>query len=103
MKLSPLTPEEDRIRRTVSSLARYRGLKGVDLARLTGLHTMSISSRLNGKAAFSATDIFRFAEALDVPPAVLLMEANQALRWVLDFPAVGANSTCISPTFADAA
>lgn len=91
MKLYPLTPEEDSVRKTVLALAAHRGISNADLARATGLIPQTVGTRLHGKTAFGVTDIFCFADALNVEPHVLLLEPDDAVRWAYDHDPVQSN------------
>lgn len=70
------------MRGNVRFLKALRGASDADLARQGGFSSRQvISARLSGRTEISTEDIARLAAALRVEPHVLLMGADEALRW----------------------
>ena len=78
---------EERIRGNVRVLKSLRGASDAQLAKAGGFTSRQvISARLAGRTEISSEDIARLAAALRVEPHVLLMGAEDALRWTTDHP-----------------
>ena len=73
-----------RTRATVQALKGYRTMKDQDIAGITGWTRQKVQSYVSGPTKFTAEALAAFAVALQVPDYVLLMDKDDALRWVLD-------------------
>lgn len=63
---------------------RYRDLSVAGLAGHLGMTRATVNNYTSGKSRLNVEMIEGLAEALQVEPAVLLMEPDDAIRWVLD-------------------
>lgn len=73
-----------RTRATVQALKGYRTMKDQDIGEIVGWTRQKVQSYVSGPTKFTAEALAAFAVALRVPDHVLLMEKDDALRWVLD-------------------
>lgn len=75
----------ERTRRTIRQLRDYRGLRtDGQLAAQMGMGRTMVNNLAIGRVKLTIETIAAFAAALDVPDYVLSMEADDALRWVMD-------------------
>lgn len=75
-----------RTRATVKALKGYRGVTDKQIADTAGWTRQKVNSYVTGPTKFTDEALAVFAYALGVPEFVLLMEKDEALRWVLDHP-----------------
>lgn len=75
-----------RTRSTIQALKGYRDLRDQDIAEAVGWSRQKVQSYVNGPTKFTAEALAAFGFVLDVPEHVLLMNRDDALRWVLDHP-----------------
>lgn len=73
-----------RTRRTIGRLKGYRELTDGQIAAALGMSRSKVQSYTGGPTKVTAEMLAAFAAVLDVPDYVLAMEADDALRWVLD-------------------
>ncbi len=66
------------------TLKGYRELNDQDIAKAIGWTRQKVQSYVGGPTKFTTEAISAFAFALNVPDHVLLMEKDDALRWLLD-------------------
>jgi transcriptional regulator with XRE-family HTH domain len=69
---------------TLDALKRHRGLSDSEIAERAGTSRNVVEQRRRCVTALDADDLERYALALDVEPFVLLLDVNEALRWVLE-------------------
>jgi transcriptional regulator with XRE-family HTH domain len=65
-------------------LKRYRRMTDNELAAAIKRSRSSVQGYVAGTNQLTIGIMYDFARALDVDPAVFLMEPNDALRWVID-------------------
>ena len=70
--------------RTLGALRRHLGWTVKELADRAGMSRSSIDDRLHGRVTIDTDDIEALATAFGVPASVLLLDAGDAIRWVLD-------------------
>lgn len=88
-----------RTRGTVQALKGYRTMKDQDIAEVVGWTRQKVQSYVSGPTKFTAEALAAFAVALQVPDHVLLMQKDDALRWVLDHSPNGTtDGERVSPT-----
>lgn len=76
----------ERTRATVKALKGYRGITDQDIAKLLGWTRQKVQSYVAGPTRFTDEALVAFGYALEVPGYVLMLEKDDALRWVLDHP-----------------
>jgi transcriptional regulator with XRE-family HTH domain len=99
----PLSPAQERARRTFTAIRQLRGYTHQQVAELAGVSRGFVESKSCGNAAIDVKDIELLAQALDVSEHVFLMEPAEAKMVVAraDFEreparkAVGADSPTI--------
>ncbi|MFP5376921.1 MAG: helix-turn-helix transcriptional regulator [Acidimicrobiia bacterium] len=71
---------------TIDALRRHCGLTTKALAQMASIKRSTLHGRIAGSDA-TASELDRLARVFNVPIAVLFLERDVALRWVLDHPA----------------
>lgn len=69
---------------TVNALRRLRGYSDAKLGERAGMSRSQVEARRAGRATIDVNDLEALAAGLDVPTPVLLMDAPDAIRWILD-------------------
>lgn len=75
---------ERRTRQTIKKVMGYRGLNDTSLAELVRMSRSTVQSYTGGPTQITAKVLAKFAEVLDVDDYVLMMQPDDAMRWVLD-------------------
>ena len=70
--------------RTLDALRRHYRWSDRELGERAGYSRNKVEERRNGVTAIDADDLTRFSVAFGVPILVLVMDADEAVRWVLD-------------------
>lgn len=84
---NPMTTDEKLYAEILDALRRYRGLTISELARRLDMTRQTVSQKVLGDARITLHEVKTFAAALEVDPAVFLLDsADDAVRWVLDHP-----------------
>lgn len=73
-----------RIPATLVMLKKYRQLTDRAIGQMAGVSGQKIGSHCRGRGHVTERDLAMFAQIFDVPEYVLLLEPDEALRWVLD-------------------
>lgn len=76
----------ERTRSTIKALKGYRGLTDQDIADRIGWGRSRVQSYVAGPTKLTDEALTAFGFALEVPGYVLMLEKDDALRWVLDHP-----------------
>ena len=76
---------------TIQALMRHRGYKDREMAERSGIERATFNTYKNARRKFGLDELEAIAKALDVPASVLLMQEEEAVRWVLDH---APNSKC---------
>ena len=72
--------------RSVAAIVNHLRIRQQQLAVVLGLDNQRVSERLNGRRRIQGWEMDAFAIILEVPPAVLRMAPDEAVRWVIDNP-----------------
>ena len=57
--------------------AARQGIGTADLAEKTGLAYKTVSRKTNGRTGITVDELFKFADALDVPASTLIARADE--------------------------
>lgn len=74
----------DNIPRTVVALRNFFLVSNREIAEATGIAQRTLSNKLRGIGAITAAELLDLADTFGVPPLVLYLPRQEALRWVLD-------------------
>lgn len=74
----------DTARRTLVALMNLRGMTAAELGRRTGIGRNIQIFVKDGGGRITAGHLVAFAEALDVDPAVMLMDPADAAAWAIE-------------------
>lgn len=75
---------EEQVPATIDALRRYRRLTNDQLRHKAGMTVSQIKAKKADGHAIRLGDLEAFARALEVPPSVLLLPEDDALRRVLE-------------------
>lgn len=78
------TAQGQRSTETFAKLKKYFGFSDQKLADLAGYSLSQVEWRRTGKTPLDVDDLERFGAVFHVPPEVLLLDQDDAVRWVID-------------------
>ena len=82
--MSSRTEQSRTTANTINTLRRFRGYSDARLAEKAGMSRSQVEARRSLRSVIDVDDLERLAKGLGVPTPVLLLDANEAIRWVID-------------------